>query len=261
MTNHALPPSGANAPLAALPVARPGIVGGLRALFSGLGFLVTTPATWPLTLAPAILWIGISAVLWGLAVKFLPPLFMGWLAGTGGLAAKLLAALATGLAMVLALFVGLALAQPLAAPALERIVRRVEIAQGTASVPETSLLEGLSRSLGSVLVSFSFGTPLLVLLFIVTFAFPPAAVVTVPLKLTVLALLAAWDFCDYPLSLRGLPIGARVALVRRNLPAMLGFGLGIALLSLVPCAFLFVLPVGMAGAARLVGAIERFEAR
>jgi CysZ protein len=254
MTNHVLPPSGVDAPRA-----RPGILGGIRALFSGLGFIVTTPATWPLALAPAILWMGLSAVLWSLVVKLLPPLFMGWLAGTGGAASKLLTALATGLAMVLALFVGLAMAQPLAAPALERIVRRVEIAQGTTTFSETSLFEGLRRSLGSVLVSFSFGAPLLALLFLVTFAFPPAAVITVPLKLAVVALLAAWDFCDFPLSLRGLSVGARVALVRRNLPAMLGFGLGVALLSLVPCALLFVLPVGMAGAARLVGAIERIE--
>jgi CysZ protein len=94
---------------------------------------------------------------------------------------------------------------------------------------------------------------------LVSFFFPPAAVVTFPLKLLVLALLVAWDLCDYPLSIRGLPVAERIAFVTRNLTAMVGFGFGLGLLSLIPCALVLVLPAGVAGAARLTRRIEVFE--
>ena len=75
------------------------------------------------------------------------------------------------------------------------------------------------------------------------------------------AVLLAWDFCDIPLSIRGVSVGLRVSFVKRNVAAMLGFGAGLALLTLVlPCSVLFVLPAGVAGGARLVARIERAEA-
>jgi CysZ protein len=45
------------------------------------------------------------------------------------------------------------------------------------------------------------------------------------------------------------------------LEAHAGFGFGLGLLSLVPCALLLVLPAGVAGAARLTRRIELFETR
>jgi CysZ protein len=81
--------------------------------------------------------------------------------------------------------------------------------------------------------------------------------VTVPLKFVVSALLIAWDLLDYPLSRRGLGVGARIAWLRRNLGATLGFGLAAAFLLVVPCAGLLVLPFGVAGAARLALEVER----
>jgi CysZ protein len=166
--------------------------------------------------------------------------------------------IASILAMLLAAVLGFGLAQPLSGPALERIVRRAEASVGVPPWPPTSLEDDVLRSLESVLVSYALGLPLLAVLFVAGFVITPF--VTFPLKLVVLAVLAAWDLCDYPLSIRGIPVTARVAFMRRNLGAMLGFGAGIALLSLVPCALLLVLPAGVAGAARLTAAIERAEA-
>ncbi|HLM76574.1 MAG TPA: hypothetical protein VK459_27920, partial [Polyangiaceae bacterium] len=68
-----------------------------------------------------------------------------------------------------------------------------------------------------------------------------------------------WDLCDYPLSIRGVGVGERVAFFGRNIKAVLGFGVGLALVSLVPCLIVLVLPAGVAGAARLVVGIERWE--
>ncbi len=89
----------------------------------------------------------------------------------------------------------------------------------------------------------------------------PASVVVVPLQLAVTALGGAWDLCDCPLSIRGVPVAERIDFVRRNLAAVMGFGFGLALLSFLPCALLIVLPAGVLGAARLVVARwSRWEA-
>jgi CysZ protein len=84
--------------------------------------------------------------------------------------------------------------------------------------------------------------------------------VTVPLKLALCALLVAWDLCDYPLSLRGVTLRARVAFARRHALALVGFGACLAVVSLVPFAILLVLPAGVAGAAKLTVLLERFDA-
>jgi CysZ protein len=103
--------------------------------------------------------------------------------------------------------------------------------------------------------------PILALLVVVNIVVPPAVVVTVPLKLVVVALLVAWDLCDYPLSIRGVPIRERVAFMGRNAGAMVGFGFGLALISLLPCALFLAIPAGVAGATRLIATIERAEGR
>jgi CysZ protein len=249
----------APAPLALSPP-RPGFRAGALAIFSGFGFIATTPAVWPLALVPVAIGTGLFAILSVVAIERIPPLFAAWLGGTSGLLATIVGWVATGIAMVFAGLIGFGLAQPLSGPALERIVRRVEAKDGAPTWPPTSFTSDMVRSLESVLVSSALGVPLLALLFIIGFVIPPAVVITVPLKFVVVALLAAWDLCDYPLSIRGVPIRSRVAFMARNIWAMIGFGLGLALLALLPCMLLLALPAGVAGAARLIVALERAEA-
>lgn len=229
-------------------------------MFSGFGFIVGTPAVWPLAAVPVIIALGLTALLSAVAIKLVPPLFAAWIGAKPHLLATVATVLVTGLAVVLSLLVGLALAQPLSGTALAGIVRRAEAKEGAPSWPETGFFTDVLRSLESMVVSYAFGLPILGLLFFVNVVFPPATVVTFPLKMAVIALLLAWDLCDYPLSLRGLPIGTRVAFMKRNAAAMVGFGVGLALLSLLPCALVLVLPAGVAGAAKLTVAIERAEA-
>ncbi|MDZ7588451.1 MAG: hypothetical protein U5J78_04675 [Parasphingorhabdus sp.] len=69
----------------------------------------------------------------------------------------------------------------------------------------------------------------------------------------------AWDVCDYPLSVRGLPVRVRVAFLQKHFFPVLGMSAGVALLGLVPCGVLFALPIGVAGATRLLFEIERAE--
>ncbi|MFO0755892.1 MAG: EI24 domain-containing protein [Byssovorax sp.] len=254
MTNLAVP--GPAAP----PAARPGFVAGLTSLFAGFGFVLGTPSVWPLAAVPVVIALGITAVLGAVAIKVLPPLFAGWLVARSPWLQGLVSIIATGLALVLSLLLGFALAQPLSGSALGGIVRRIEAREGAPPRPETGFFTDVGRSLESMVVSYAFGLPILAVLLAVNFVFPPATLVTVPLKMATIALLLAWDLCDYPLSLHGMPIGARVAWMKRNAAAMLGFGAGLSLLSLLPCALVLVLPAGVAGAARLALAIERAEA-
>lgn len=238
----------------------PGFASGLRAFFGGFACILSDPSLWPFAAVPAVVALSLTGLFgWGV-VAFVPSQIEALLAPhVSGVLVTVAEIVASALLLLVALLLAFALAQPLSGPALERIVRRVEERLGAPSWPPTSFVVDVGRSLQSVLVSYAFGLPILALLFLVNVVFPPAAVVTVPLKLAVAALLLTWDFCDYPLSARGVPIGTRVAFLRRNASAALGFGLGLALLALVPCLLLLVLPAGVAGATRLVAEIERHE--
>jgi CysZ protein len=238
---------------------RPGFLDGTRALFSGLGFLARTPAMWPLAMVPLVIASAATAALGSGAAALIFP----WIAAKLGAHAWLVIfakVLAGVLLAIVAALAGLAVAQPLSGPALNRIVRRVEADMGAPEWPPTGFVADVGRALSSILVGYAFGLPLLAVLALVSFFVPPASVITFPLKLVVLALLLSWDFLDYPLSARGTPVRARVALVVRHARTMIGFGFGLALLSLIPCAGLLALPIGVAGAARLTRQIEQWEA-
>lgn len=243
---------------------RPSFGDGLRALFGGFGFVLSNPGVWPLAMVPVVVAVTLLVIFGWVAVDVVPPRIEALFGATSGAAMGVVAWLAKVFAVILALLaaalVSFGLAQPLSGPALERIVRRAEAKLGVAPWPPTSFLADILRSLQTVLVGYVFGLPALALLFLVGALFPPAVVVTFPLKMVVMAMLITWDLCDYPLSIRGLRVGDRVGLLGRHIRAVFGFGVGLSFLSLLPCALLLVLPAGVAGAARLVASMERWEA-
>jgi CysZ protein len=96
-----------------------------------------------------------------------------------------------------------------------------------------------------------FALPVGVLLFAVEFLFPAAAVVTTPLKFLVTAMMVAWNLVDYPLTLRGMRVRERLALVRVEWLSFLGFGLGFAAAFWIPCCGIVLLPVGVIAATQL----------
>lgn len=246
--------------------AEPGFLHGVRALLGGFGFVLGTPSVWHLAAVPVVVAIALTSGLatFGveLASRHLPASVLAG-AGAAGVLGTVLATVLKFVAylaiLVVAGLVGFGLAQPLSGFALEGIVRRVEAKMGAPAWTPPTFFEGLVRSLQSVLVAAAFAAPVFAVLLVIGLVVPGAGVVTVPLKLVATALLAAWDLCDYPLSIRGLPMGERVRRVRRHVPAMLGFGFGIALVGLVPGAIVLVLPAGVAGAARLMVDVERWE--
>ncbi|MDI1476985.1 EI24 domain-containing protein [Polyangium sp. y55x31] len=252
-------------PAALVPFERPGFVAGLKAVLGGYGYLFRTPDIWPLALVPTGIALVLTVVLGFAGVKLAPALVALILKepGTGALwtvLGVLLNVLSIVVMLVAALATSFALAKPLSGPALERMVRRAEADLGAPTWAEVGFFADMWRALQSSLVALVFTAPILIVLGVLSFFFAPVSIVAFPLQLAITALAGAWDLCDCPLSIRGVPVGARIEFVRRNIGAVMGFGLGLALLSFLPCALLIVLPAGVLGAARLVVMLERYEA-
>ncbi|MEZ4441018.1 MAG: EI24 domain-containing protein [Polyangiaceae bacterium] len=243
--------------------AQPGFRTGLTCLFGGLKWLATTSAAWPRAAVPMVLAMIVSVGLSGLSIAYVPDLVGAYFGADHGQLAQVgigvLKVVITILAIAASALVAFALAQPLSGMALEGIVRLREADLGAPTRPPTSFAADIGRSLQSLVVGYAFGVPALLGLFALSLIVPMASVILFPLKLFVAAMTVAWDICDYPLSVRGLRVSRRVALMRHHWRPILGFGIGLALTGLIPCALLLFLPGGVAGAAQLMWTIEQWE--
>lgn len=245
------------------PPTRPGFGFGLASVFRGVGWVVTTPAVWGLAFVPVIVAFAIMVALGIGTVHFVPGWVEGWLGPGVSLGAtillrvlQVLGVLVGFAASVLAAF---ALAQPLSGPALESLVRKQEQALGAPVRPGNNFVLDVWRSLQSLLVGYMIGLPILAVLALLSLVVPAAAVVLFPLKLVVASFTVAWDLCDYPLSIRGLRVAERLRIMADHKRAVIGFGVALALAGLIPGLLFLLLPCGVAGAARLMWQIERYE--
>jgi CysZ protein len=215
---------------------------GAGAFFQGMGFIVSTPRIWPRAMVPILA----ALVLFG---GFAALFILGATLLTSGLLVWLLAVPA----VLLALLLGLSLAQPLSGWALEGIVREQRRELGLPELPHVSPGASMLSSLGSALLALAVGLPVIALLTLVGWVFPPAIFVTLPLKVLVGSLMVAWDLVDYPLAMHGAGIGDRLRFAGRTFGSFLGFGLAATLFFAVPGLGLLALPCGVAGATRLAG--------
>jgi CysZ protein len=244
---------------------RPGFRAGLKALFDGYRYLFRKPDVWPLAIIPVFVALILASIFGVLSVKGALWLVAKYMthenpSALWTVALILVNVLAVLMALFVALFGAFALGKPLSGPVLERLVRRVSVDLGAPEWPTPTLWQDVFRSLQSTFVALVFTLPILIPLVIIGLIFPVAAVVTTPLQFIVTGIGAAWDFCDYPLSIRGTSVSERMEFVRRNIRAVLGFGLGLGLLLLLPCSLLLVLPAGVIGAAHLTVLLEKWEA-
>lgn len=238
-----------------------GIAEGVKAAVGGAWFVFTTPRTWPWAAVPAVILLLLTCGLSGLGIWG-----AGWLneqlvgqpeTWYGYAGAWLLYVLLIVTAVTAALLLGLVLTQPLSGFALEAISLAQERALVGAASAEASFLLALYVSLKAALVTVPVAVVSFGVLFTIDFFFPPAVIVTIPLKFLVAGWLLAWNFVDYPLSLRGLGVRRRLNWMIDHFAAVTAFGLFWALLLPVPGLGLLVLPLGVAGATRLVVASNR----
>lgn len=239
---------------------RLGFFGGLHAFVRGAGWVISTPSAWPLAAVPVLVALALATLfvgggVWG-AFAASESLRHGGsaLGAAGGWALTVVLVVA---AVVVGWLVAITLAQPVSGPALDGLSRRVEASLGGQHRPDGPFWETVWRGLRVTLAGLAVGLPLIAALTVIGLVIPGAVVVTVPLKFVVAALLLSWDLMDYPFGLRGMRVRERVAFMRANLGAVLGFGLACSAVMLIPAVGLLVLPLGVAGATRLVVATER----
>jgi CysZ protein len=234
---------------------------GMFALAHGLSFLRRTRSSWPLAAVPMV----VCAVLCSLAlagsIEGIPRLLLAlWpgLANTlGHFGAGVVRFVTTLLAALLGLFLAAFLTPPLSAPALDRLVLVRERDLGVPPRPAAGFFRELGCAVQAQLLSVAVFAPMLAVLWVIAWAFPPALIVTLPLKALTLSAMFAWSLLDYPLSLRGLAAKQRLALLRTGWPRVLGFGAVLALVFAVPFFPLLFLPAAVAAAAEIAVALER----
>jgi CysZ protein len=233
----------------------------LKAFFGGIGFIIVTPSVWFYSLVPIAMLLLVLITFSVLGFWGVDKLRQALVDESSGVWAHvgswLLAIILWVIALLTAAILALVTAQPLSGFALERIAHAQERSLTGETRPRPNFFVSLWSTTKVVVVALSVGVPIFALLFVIDLLFPPAVVVTVPLRLLVSGWLFAWDFLDYPLGLRGLGIGARFCWVGRNFEAFTTFGLAWALLIVVPGVVLLLLPMGVAGATRLVVAADR----
>jgi len=236
-----------------------GVAAGLAGFFGGIGFVLATPSVWLYAAVPVLTALLLGCGLTALGFWEARALAQTWIGEGGGwaTAGQWLVTISLGFVLMIAgVFAALVLAQPLSGWALDAIALRQEKALTGRTSPEASFLQSLWVSVRCTLFTLVAGVVLLGGLFGVGLLVPPAAVVTVPLNFLVVAWLLAWDFIDYPLTLRGLGLRRRAAWVLSHFWAFTAFGIAWAVVLLIPFVALLVLPFGVAGAMRLVVAAD-----
>jgi CysZ protein len=235
---------------------RPGLKAGLGSIFSGFGFLLKTPRAWGYALVPAILLVVTSLCFIWVAIAWIRPWISGWLDFGSGWFAETASLVLSWLAGLIAAFAGVLLSlvvtPPLSGPALERIVAQKEQALGVPARADLGILAEIWCGIRAQAFAAIFAIPILALLWIIEILVAPAVFVTTPLKVIVTAFCLAWNLFDYPLTLRGIRMRDRFALVMSHKSAALGFGLAFALLFWFPCFGILMLPVGVVAATSLL---------
>jgi CysZ protein len=229
---------------------------GLWAALGGIGFVLITPRVWLYALVPVFILVLLVCGLAGLGIvgaDWTTRLFIGEPDGFWShLGSWLLTALLALTAILTALLLAIVLAQPLSGFALEAIALAQERALLGDNLPRSSFFAALWTSTRATIVMLVVGGIVYSALFVVDLCFAPAVVVTMPLRLVTGGWLLAWNFLDYPLSLRGLGVWARLRWSVRHFEEVTVFGLIWATLLFVPGLFFVILPMGVAGATRLV---------
>jgi uncharacterized protein involved in cysteine biosynthesis len=235
---------------------------GFAAPFGALRQLASLPRAWPFVAVPALAFVAIEAAIVCASWRFLAPWLRHELLG-GRTLRNLTASAASWFAVLVVAALGLLLAALLApaisAPALERIVRLVEVDLRAPARAPLGFFAELGCGVRSLLLGSIITLPLVIALTLLEIVAPPLAVATTPLKLLLGALGVAWGLFDYPLTLRGVGARERFAFMGRHLSAVLGFGLAFSLVFWLPCFGIIMLPVGVAAVTRLYWEIERAQ--
>jgi CysZ protein len=229
-------------------------------VFRGFGFIAKTRSVWVFALIPGVVLVVLFALGAGYSLSSLVPALLTGISpetSLGKIGAGALRVLLSLVAIAAAGLVAAWLTPTLSGPALERIVVARERALGVPERPPVSFFTELWCGLRAQILGLLVGGPVLSVLWLVTLAVPPLAPFTIPAKLAVVSALVSWSLLDYPLSLRGLRLRQRLALMRSGFLACLGFGAAVTLIFAVPLGAVVLLPAGVAAAAEIATRLDR----
>jgi|SRR5579864_3742081 len=233
-----------------------GYLTAIEAAGSGIGFILRTPAVWPWSAVPAAIMLLLLAGfcgfgIWGSAE------FSAYFFGTdrhawGSFGYWIVTVSLAIISILIAVIFALVLTEPLSAFALDKIVHAYQRQVLGQSPPSPPLPVVIWISLRAIGLGLILAGSTIVALLVVNFFFPPAAIVTVPMKFLVCSWMLAWSLLDYPMVQRGQGIFARFRWVFRHFGAFTLFGMIWAAIAVVPGIVLVLLPMGVAGATDLV---------
>jgi CysZ protein len=233
-----------------------GFSAAVEAAGSGVGFILRTPAVWPWSMVPAAIMLLLLAGfcgfgIWG-STEFSAYIFGSDRHTWGSIGYWVVTVLLVIVSILIAILLALVLTEPLSAFALDKIVHAYQkqmLGQSPPSPPLPVVIWISVRAIGFGLV---LGGTAIIALLAVNLFFPPAAIVTVPLKFLVCSWMLAWSLLDYPMVQRRQGIVARLRWVFRHFGAFTLYGMIWAAFAVVPGFVLVLLPMGVAGATDLV---------
>jgi CysZ protein len=237
---------------------------GFTSLFKAPGFLLARPALFPYAAVPVLFFIALESATVAAGYYWLRPWLEALLPETWGSFGEVLRSgagvAAVLVSVVLGFFVAMGLAPALSSPALERLVAAVEDARHLPPHDKLGFVAELFCGFRAFAAAALFGGPILFLLWIVSLVVPVLAPLTTTLKLVVAALSVAWGLFDYPLTLRGVGVRRRLALLRRHPAPVLGFGASVLVAFWFPCCGVVLLPVAVVAATELLWTILERDA-
>jgi len=223
--------------------------------FRGVAYFVGRPALWKFAFAAAaihLLAFGLLIALYvhyrsGLVAWITPHRFPHWLQATAGWILSILL-------FVSVLFAAFLAGNLLSLPILDALTERVLKDLGETLPPGRGIRHALRRCLVNQslkLLIFGAIQAALLLLYVT-----PLAFLHPPISAFLGVLFLGFDYLDYPLDARQVPVPARFGWLLRHAGATLGYGSVLFLILLVPLLGTVLLPLTVAGAALLAHRLD-----
>lgn len=237
-----------------------GFLSALTYPFKGVGYFIQRPVLWKYAIASFVINLFLFAAFAVLFIHYrsvlvsacTPARFPLWLRDTLGW-------ILTGVLVIAGLFLFTVVGNWLATPFLDAMTERILRELGE-TLPAT---RGLMRSLFRGLVNQSFKLFFFtaVQVFLLLLWMTPLGFLHPPLSAVLGVLFLGFEYLDYPLDARRVPVPNRFAWLFQNLGTTLGFGLPLFGILWIPLVGYLCLPLAVSGATLLAHNIDSGPSR
>ena len=237
-----------------------GFISALGYPFRGVVYFLRRPALWKFAAAAFAINLALFAVLIVIFLTYRSDLVAwitpargpGWVRTTMGW-------VLTGVVAIAGLFLFTIVGNLLAIPFLDAMTRRILRELGETLPPGRGPARAIARAVVNQTLKLLFfgAVQALLLLLLVT----PLAILHPPLSALVAVLLLGFEYLDYPLDARRIPVPGRLAWLADHFGAAFGFGSVLFLILWIPLLGYLCLPLAVAGASLLAHSIDSQSSR